>query len=138
MHKQETIVHVNFSISKAHGPYLSRAMFLVCPDPKQSTTNHLSVVLLPLRLTWTSITCVLIAAEELLNNLAIWNFLHFFSEKGFLIIANDGSIETEKSKEGCKFPFSHDDIDTWKVNNCLGEFEEPTKIKSNIFTKETY
>jgi hypothetical protein len=37
----------------------------------------------------------LIAALVLENILDIWNFLHFFSENGFLKEATDGSTSTE-------------------------------------------
>lgn len=77
--------------------YLSRAIFLVCPEPRLSTTSQRSTTLVAVALSskFTSITCNLTAELELLNNLDIWNFLHFFSGNGFLKVADKGSTQTE-------------------------------------------
>lgn len=93
--------------------YLSRAIFLVWPEPRLSTTSHLSTTLVAPLQTITSILWSFVLVFELLNNLDIWNFLHFFSEKGFLVTANDESTETEYCSDGFAFPSSHVEIVTY-------------------------
>lgn len=75
--------------------YLSSAMFLVCPEPRLSTTSQRSTTLVPCFQKFTSMTCSLIAEFELLNRLDSWNFFHFFSEKGFRLTEYNGSMSTE-------------------------------------------
>lgn len=93
--------------------YLSRAIFLVWPEPRLSTTSHLSTTLVAPLWTITSILWTFVLVLELLNNLDIWNFLHFFSEKGFLVTANDESTETEYFSDGFAYPSSHVEIVTY-------------------------
>lgn len=108
VHRSRHIIH--YILYKR--TYLSSAIFLVCPEPKVSARSHRSVNVVPSEHKFTSITCILIAALELLNSLDNWNFLHFFSENGFLIMEEAGSMLIEKFWHGCDCPSSHVDIDT--------------------------